>query len=125
MPRRLLLVDDEEVILASFQKILTRSPKLTLDTASTMEEADQLMKNHHYHVVIAYVCLRENQSGRWLGRLRKYRDEKPEINLILMTGYGNPEVMEEAYTLGASYYLEKPVSVEVLKGALKNLGVDV
>jgi hypothetical protein len=38
----------------------------------------------------------------------------------MITGYGNPEVMERARLLGADYYFEKPVPLEMLKKALSD-----
>ena len=38
--------------------------------------------------------------------------------MIILTGFGNPVVMEKAFELGATFYFEKPVSLERLKRAL-------
>jgi ActR/RegA family two-component response regulator len=43
--------------------------------------------------------------------------------VILVTGYGSSTVMEKAQTLGSAFYFEKPVSIEILKNALKSLNV--
>jgi ActR/RegA family two-component response regulator len=43
--------------------------------------------------------------------------------VILVTGYGSSAVMEKAQTLGSAFYFEKPVSIDILKNALKSLNV--
>jgi len=56
--------------------------------------------------------------------LRYIKEHKPQIHVILITGYGSPELGKKAITLGADFYFEKPVSHFVLKDALKKLGIN-
>jgi hypothetical protein len=37
-----------------------------------------------------------------------------------LTGYGGPGLMEQAYDMGASLFLEKPVSANLLKSIIRN-----
>jgi two-component system, response regulator YesN len=54
--------------------------------------------------------------------LQYIREQKLDTRVILVTGYGNFEIMNEAFKLGASFYFEKPVSREALIQALETLG---
>ena len=55
--------------------------------------------------------------------MRQAKKRRPETKIILVTGYGTPEVMEKALSEGASCYYEKPVSAATLREALKRLGM--
>ena len=59
------------------------------------------------------------QEGLDIIRLVKAR--RPVTKAILMTAYGNTEVRLKASFLGVDLYLEKPVSIEVIRKSLVNL----
>ena len=40
-----------------------------------------------------------------------------------MTGYGDPAIMQQAFDMGASYYFEKPVELQILSRAIQELGL--
>jgi DNA-binding NtrC family response regulator len=122
MTKHVLLVDDETAILMAFKKLL-QSPGIEIDTADTMESAQAALNNRDYDAVIADLRLGDTGGEEGLELLRFVKRHNPATPTILITAYGNPEVMEKTYKLGADLYLEKPVSSNTLKNALQNLGV--
>jgi len=56
--------------------------------------------------------------------LRYVKEHNPQTKVILITGYGSPELGKKAITLGADFYFEKPVSTFILRDALRNLGIN-
>jgi len=58
-----------------------------------------------------------------LDLLQFAKEKCPDTKVILMTGYGDPAIMQQAFKMGASYYFEKPVELNVLSAAIHNLGV--
>jgi FixJ family two-component response regulator len=40
-----------------------------------------------------------------------------------MTGYGDPAIMQKAFDMGAAYYFEKPVELQILSKAIQELGL--
>jgi DNA-binding NtrC family response regulator len=122
MKQRLLLVDDEVAILLGFKKLI-QSDDLEVDTAETVEEAIALLSANNYQFVITDLKL-GSSSGEDGFEVIKYAKEKEEkIGAILITGYGTPEIMDRAISIGAACYYEKPVSATVLRDALKTLGL--
>lgn len=119
---RILLVDDEAGILVAFQRLL-RSPTMTVDTAQTIEETEQLLREHTYHAVIADLRLTGVLGEEGLEIIRYIKEHGLDTKVILVTGYGSPEVMNKAFELGADSYMEKPVRAELLQLTLRNLGV--
>jgi DNA-binding NtrC family response regulator len=122
MTKHVLLIDDETAILMAFKKLL-QSPGIEIDTAETKESAQSALNQRNYDAVIADLRLGDSGGEEGLELLRFVKQHNPAVPTILITAYGNPEVMEKTYRLGADLYLEKPVSSNTLKDALKKLGV--
>jgi DNA-binding NtrC family response regulator len=121
MSERLLVVDDEKAILISFQQML-RSPTLHVDTAETIEDAERLLKENVYRAVIADLRLTGILGEEGLELIRYVRDQNLDTRVLLVTGYGSPEIKEKALGLGAAGYFEKPVDIKLLRSALSKLG---
>lgn len=122
MPKHLLIVDDETTILIAFKKLL-QSPGVEVDTAETFEEVQALLNKHPYDAVIADLRLSGIAGEEGLDIIRYVKERHPDTQVILMTAYGNQDIMKKAYTLGAAYYFEKPVSTNIIRDALRSFGV--
>ncbi len=122
MTKRLLVIDDEVAFLIALRKLLAE-PDIEVDTAETMEDSMDLLESKTYDAVIADIRLTGVQRKEGILILDHVKKKHNETKVIMMTGFGNPDVMQEAYSLGADFYFEKPVSVSVLKGALQKLGI--
>ena len=51
--------------------------------------------------------------------LKRIKAEEPNLPVIMITGYGSVETAVQAMKLGAYEYLEKPYSIEKLRGLVK------
>jgi len=122
MQKQVLVVDDETTILLAFKKILQK-PGINVDTAESIDDVKGLLNKTCYDAVIADLRLSGISGEEGLEIIRFVKERNPNTKIILMTAYGSQDVMKRAYDLGAAFYFEKPVSVNVLKDALKNLGV--
>jgi DNA-binding NtrC family response regulator len=122
MQRRVLLVDDEVAFLLPMRKMLAGCG-LVVDTAETFHEAVALLAAYAYDAVIADVRLGGALSREGLAILDLIRARGTDTRVIIMTGYGGPDVMKDAYELKADCYFEKPVPFRVLSEALDRLGV--
>lgn len=122
MQKKVLLVDDEAAFLLPMKNMLNGSG-LVVDTAETYEHAKTLISGSVYDAVIADIRLGNTLSKEGLEILGLVRSAGVNTRVIIMTGYGGQDVMQEAYALGADRYFEKPVSYMVLAGALRELGV--
>jgi DNA-binding NtrC family response regulator len=122
MLRKVLLVDDEVAFLLPMKKMLGGS-RLQVDTAETFEQAVGLLNAGSYDAVIADVRLGGALSREGLAILDLVRTRGMDTRVIIMTGFGGPDVMKDAYQLRADCYFEKPVSFRTLSEALGRLGV--
>ncbi|MGA9110509.1 MAG: response regulator [Smithella sp.] len=122
MKQRILIVDDEKAILLAFKKLL-KSPNIDVDTAETIGETEDLLKRNIYNAAIVDLRLTGVDGEEGLKIMKNIKKFYPQTNVILVTGYGSSAVMEKAQALGAAFYFEKPVSIEILKNALKSLDI--
>lgn len=117
--KRVLIVDDETAFLVAIKKLL-QNFEFEIHTAETLEEAMELLSAHSFGAVVTDLRL-GNIMGREGFEILKYvRQHFPATVVIILTGYGGTETMEEAYKLGANVYLEKPVSAGFLKDILED-----
>jgi len=123
MKQRILFVDDEKSLLFASKKLLS-GYQIEVDTAETKDEALAMIDKNEYDVVIADIRLTGVFGKEGLDILRYIKEHKPQIKVILITGYGSPEIKKKAIALGADFYFEKPVSHFVLKDTMKRLGIN-
>jgi DNA-binding response OmpR family regulator len=116
---RILVVDDEQVILDLLRRVLSREG-YEVATADRSEVALGLVSTEHYDLAIADIGL-HRVDGRDL--MRRIREASPQTALIAMTGYPADEVIRFAQD-NAQGYLEKPFALEeflaVVRRALEN-----
>ena len=113
---RLLLIDDEEDVRYSFQRIFD-SPEIELVTASSGEEGLKTIPKFKPDLVLMDVRM-GGMNG--LETLRRIRAANPKQLVILMTAYGTTQTAIEAMKLGAYDYLLKPFDVPRLKEIVAN-----
>ena len=121
---RLLVVDDEEAILYAYKKLFG-APRMGMlvDTASSMEEAAIFLGKHKYNVVLTDLRLGINDDRSGFQLIRSIKERDKSVKIILVTAYGSMEVKKLSYEVGVDYYLEKPVSTEVLKQIFRELNI--
>ncbi len=105
-----LLIDDEKPLLQLFAESLR--PYFDVDQATSAREAEFMMHKKAYKVV---VCDHLMPGGNGLGFLVHAREEYPDTQRILVTGYMKPEMLLRSVNEAALYrYLLKPVSLPEL-----------
>ncbi|HVU27957.1 MAG TPA: sigma-54 dependent transcriptional regulator [Verrucomicrobiae bacterium] len=113
---KLLLIDDEEDVRYSFQRIFN-SPEIELSVASSGEEGLKLIPKLKPDLVLMDVRM-GGMNG--LETLRKIRATDPKLLVILMTAYGTTQTAIEAMKLGAYDYLLKPFDAVKIKEIVGN-----
>jgi two-component system nitrogen regulation response regulator GlnG len=113
---KLLLIDDEEDVRYSIQRIFD-SPDIELATASSGEEGLKVISKFKPDLVLMDVRM-TGMTG--LETLRRLRQNDPKQLVILMTAYGTTQTAIEAMKLGAYDYLLKPFDIPKLKEIVGN-----
>ncbi len=105
-----LLIDDEKPLLSLFAEAL--SPLFEVTMATSTREAGFLMHKKAFKVV---VCDHLMPGGNGLSFLVDAREEYPDTQRVLVTGYMKPEMLLRSVNEAALYrYLLKPVSLPEL-----------
>ncbi len=108
--KKILFVDDEEVILRSFCVALNHKGFIT-SAASSGEEAIELFRSHLYDAVITDLKMPELDGIQVLKEAKKLH---PQMVVIVLTGYGDLDSAIDSLRLGADDYLQKPCDIEEL-----------
>ena len=103
----MLVVDDERAILLAIKSYFSHHG-YAVDCAQELEEAEALMANLHYDVVIADLRLTGFHGTEGLEIVRSVRERYPRTSVILLTAYGSPEIEDAATRYGVSSFLQKP-----------------
>lgn len=112
---RILAVDDEEIILSSFRKILVLAG-YSIDTVEKGSEALGLIRKNDYDFIFTDLKMPE-MDGVELTKAAKHL--RPDIDIIVITGYASIETAVETVKFGAMAYVEKPFTEDELLGFLK------
>lgn len=107
---RILCVDDEAVILDSFRKILVLDG-YCVDTVETGQEALGLIQNHSYDFVFTDLKM-PAMDGVEVTKAVKHM--RPDIDVIIITGYATVETAVECMKFGAMDYVQKPFTEDEL-----------
>jgi len=111
MPDRVLIVEDEDTLCESLQRVFRREG-YEADIADSAETAFELLENKTYDLIITDIIL-PGISGIEL--VARYRQRNPEQKVIVMTAYASLETAVEALRVGACDFLVKPVMHDELK----------
>jgi len=112
---RILCVDDEEVILNSFRKILALDG-YSVDTVETGQEALGLIQIHDYDFVFTDLKM-PAMSGTDVAKSVKHL--RPDIDVVIITGFATVESAVECMKYGAVDYVEKPFTEDELRVFVK------
>ena len=107
---RILAVDDEPVILDSFRKILVLDG-FSVDTVETGPEALLLLKKNNYDFVFTDLKM-PGMGGVEVTKAAKHL--RPDIDVIIVTGYATVETAVDSMKYGAMDYVQKPFTDEEL-----------
>ena len=102
----ILIVDDDPGFRSLMETIL-RGEGYSVEVAGTVAEALSSGSRKGYHLVISDLKL---PDGNGIDILRQWKQEMPEVPVIMITAFGTVSSAVEAMKLGAADYLGKPLS---------------
>jgi ActR/RegA family two-component response regulator len=120
--KRILLIDDEEVILFGFKEVLAE-PWLEVDTANTAAQAKSLLALQIYAGAVVDLRLSNSTDLEGLELISCIRSIQDNCRIIVLTGYSEEPAKREALNSGADLFLEKPVDPARVKQDLRDMGV--
>lgn len=119
---RILVVDDEAVVLRSCERILSDTD-WQVDTSLSAREGIEKMEQGTYDLVLTDLKMPEIDGITFI---RWIKSERPDTGLVIITGYPSQETIKEALNLGIIDYVPKPftpaVLLDVVTRALEFIG---
>ena len=107
---RILAVDDEAIILDSFRKILVVAG-YSVDTVERGSEALGLILKNDYDFVFTDLKMPEMDG---LEVTKAVKHLRPDIDVIVITGYASIDTAVETMKFGAMDYVQKPFTEDEL-----------
>ena len=101
---RMLVVEDDEEVAASFQRLLFKKFKASIDMAGDVSQARDKMFSGRFDVVILDYQLPDGNGLELLAEIAEAQDHPP---VIMVTGQGDESIASEAFRLRASGYVVK------------------
>jgi len=114
---RILLVEDEKPV-ASLVKRGLESNHYAVDVAYDGEQAQSLVDEADFDLVILDLALPKADGFEVLNHLRT---QKPSLPVLIMSGWAEVEDRMKGLDLGASDYLAKPFSLSELSAHVRAL----
>jgi DNA-binding response OmpR family regulator len=114
---RVLAVDDEPIVLKSCRLVL-EAEGWEMISASSVAEALSILESITPDLLLIDVKMPVH-DGMYL--MRKFREKRPEIPIIVMSGYATAATIKEAEGLGAAIFLPKPFTPDELAGTLRSV----
>ncbi len=107
---KFLVVDDENVIVRSVQMIL-KAEGYDIEGASSGKDAILKMEQNKYDLVLTDLMMPEMDG---IALIRWLKENRPEVGVVILTGYPSQETIKEALELGIIDYVPKPFTPAVL-----------
>jgi len=112
--KKVLVIDDEQIVLNSVKRILGQAG-FEVETTLKGRQGLEWALNKSYDIVLTDI--RMPDIGGMLV-LRDIKRAKPEVPVMIITGYANVQSAVQAMKLGAADYVEKPFTPDQLLKAV-------
>ena len=106
--KKILLIEDEYLVRESYVEML-RFLNYEVETANNGHEGVEKVKNDEFDIVITDLNMPVKDG---MATLRQIKKDKPEVEVIVVTGFATIENAISAMKNGAFDYITKPVSLE-------------
>ncbi len=114
---RILAVDDEAVVLDSFRRILVLEG-FSVDTVEHGPEALGLVQRNDYDFVFTDLKMPDMDGVEVVKAVKHLR---PDVDVVVITGYGSIETAVQTLQQGACEYVQKPFTADELGEFAKKL----
>lgn len=115
-PLTLLLVDDHELVRAGVRLLLESCLGHSVIEAASALEALEIVRDEAVDLVFLDAFMPEH-DGLWA--LERIRAERPELPVLILSTFNDPEYVRRALSAGAAGYVLKEAGVQQVADAIK------
>jgi DNA-binding response OmpR family regulator len=117
MPKRVLIVDDEENIVISIE-FLMRQAGYDIEIARDGEEAMAKIKSFQPDLILLDVMMPKTNGFEVCRRIRE-QSRLNDLKIVMLTAKGREAEVTKGLALGADSYIIKPFSTRELMSEVK------
>ncbi|MEJ5363198.1 MAG: response regulator [Spirochaetota bacterium] len=113
---KILIVDDEDIVLKSCLRVLQKLD-YEIETAYSGQTALDNLEKKKYDIVVTDLMMPGMDGMQLLEEIKK---RYPEVIVIIFTGYATVETARQALKAGAFDYIPKPFTPDELRNVIEN-----
>ncbi|MFN3781909.1 MAG: response regulator, partial [Candidatus Kapaibacteriota bacterium] len=113
---KILVIDDEQIILDSIKRILKKEEAYEVETSLSAQEALQKLPIFLPNIILTDLMMPEIDG---LELLKKVKEINDKIFVIMITGYATINTALQAMQLGAFDYIAKPFTRDELRKVIE------
>lgn len=117
MKKKILILDDDKVILESF-KLIVSNFNYDVTTSDNGNEALHLTKENNYDLIITDLLMPDINGKEFI---KQVLASKPHSNIYILTSYPEENIAKESIEVGAKGLIEKPFSLSKIISVLNNI----
>jgi DNA-binding NtrC family response regulator len=110
---RILIVDDERIVLDSCRRVLAE--RFEIQLVKSADEALDAMNRKVFSLILLDIKM-PGKDG--IALMRQVKEKWPDIPAIIMSGYVTEETMKEVAKTDAAKFLAKPFTPDELVQAI-------
>jgi len=114
---KILVVDDEGIVLDSCQRVL-EADGFDAYLVPSADKALESMEHEDFALLLIDVKM-PGHDGMYL--MREVKERWPDIPIIVMSGYDTTETIEEAVEMGAATFIAKPFTPDELLETIRQV----
>ena len=118
MAKRILVVDDDEMVLMALEELL-KPEGYDVDTVSSGTEALQKLDHDGYDLLMLDVIMPEMDGYELCKRIRE-KEKYKETPVVFLTAKSRDEDRARGLEAGGNLYLSKPISPDKLLGIVSD-----
>ncbi len=115
--KRILVVDDEKLILELCRRILVKKG-YQVKTASNGGDALKVIKQNQFNIFVTDIKMPGMDGLQLIGEVKKYR---PDIIPMIITAHGTIDTAIESLKLGVMGFIIKPFTPNTLLISIENV----
>jgi DNA-binding response OmpR family regulator len=115
---KILIVDDDPVVALSCRRVL-EAEGMEVHSATSVEMGESMLAAERFDLLLTDIKMPGRDGFEMISQARKIR---PNMPVLMMTGYMTPETIEQGRRFGAENHIAKPFTPDELIGAVRKIG---
>lgn len=112
---KILIVDDDAIVIQSCRRVL-EAEGMAVHTANTVAAGGEILAVEPFDLMLTDIKMPGEDGFEMIRRAKQLR---PDMPVLMMTGYLTPQITEKGRQFGADNYIAKPFTPDELVEAVR------